>query len=78
MGGALGLAILASGAAAHTNAIASTGVTGDEALNGGYHLAFALGAACAAVAAIAATLLREKRLKEDAPGVTRAHEVGTL
>jgi MFS family permease len=78
MGGALGLAILASGAAAHTNAIASTGVTGDEALNGGYHLAFALGAACAAVAAIAARLLREKRLKEDAPGVTRAHEVGTL
>jgi MFS family permease len=79
MGGALGLAILASGAAAHTNAIASTGVAGDAALNGGYHLAFALGAVSAAVAAVvAATLLREKRLRENAPGVTRAQEAEIL
>jgi EmrB/QacA subfamily drug resistance transporter len=79
MGGALGLAILASGAAARTNAIAAAGVAGPEALNGGYHLAFALGAGCAAVAAVAAaTLLRQKRMQEDAPGVTRAHEAGLL
>jgi MFS family permease len=48
MGGALGLAVLASLAAAHTGASAATELV---ALNAGYHLAFAAGALFALVAA---------------------------
>src|SRR5690606_616229 len=51
MGGALGLAILASVAAAHTAALTQAGTILPEALNGGYRLAFMLGAICAAIAA---------------------------
>lgn len=51
MGGALGLAVLASLAAGRTQALAATG-TGDlAALLGGYHAAFVVGAAFAAAAA---------------------------
>ena len=59
MGGALGLAILASAGAARTKTLATTGHRPLEALTGGYHAAFvvaALFAACAAV--LGATLLR--------------------
>jgi len=51
MGGALGLAVLASLAAAHTGALAAAGADAAAALNGGYRLAFLLGAVAAAVAA---------------------------
>ena len=54
MGGALGLAVLASVAAARTEAALAAGSSQPVALNGGYQLAFALGAACAFVAAVAA------------------------
>jgi MFS family permease len=59
MGGALGLAVLASLAAAHAGAApAHSGSATIAALNGGYRLAFAAGAAFAAVAAaLGATLL---------------------
>jgi MFS family permease len=58
MGGAVGLAVLASVAAARTDALqASEGTV--AALNSGYHLAFLTGAIFAAVAAlIGASLLR--------------------
>jgi EmrB/QacA subfamily drug resistance transporter len=52
MGGALGLAILASLAAARTNSLLATSTSHLAALNGGYHVAFlvaALFAACASV-----------------------------
>jgi len=51
MGGALGLAVLASLAAARTDALAAAHVAPALALNGGYHVAFALGAAFAIAAA---------------------------
>ncbi|OZI24180.1 MFS transporter [Bordetella genomosp. 7] len=57
MGGALGLAILASVAAAHTAALTQAGTILPEALNGGYRLAFMLGAICAAIAALLGGLL---------------------
>ena len=59
MGGALGLAVLASLAAARTTALAGTGMDATAALNGGYQLAFVIGAVFAAVAAVlGAVLLR--------------------
>ena len=52
MGGALGLAILASLAAATTSGAIASGVTSAAALTDGYHAAFAAGAAFALIAAI--------------------------
>jgi EmrB/QacA subfamily drug resistance transporter len=61
MGGALGLAILASLAAAGTISLLAAGYSHLAALNGGYHIAFLAGALFAAVAAVlSATLLRFK------------------
>ena len=54
MGGALGLAILASLAAAHTEGLAAAGADAATALNSGYHLAFLLGAIAAATASVLA------------------------
>jgi EmrB/QacA subfamily drug resistance transporter len=51
MGGALGLAALASVAAARTSNLADSGESAISALNGGYQSAFLVGAACALVAA---------------------------
>ncbi|MGZ5269370.1 MAG: DHA2 family efflux MFS transporter permease subunit [Ramlibacter sp.] len=60
MGGALGLAVLASLAAARTAGLQADGAAATAALNGGYQLAFACGAASAALAAgLGAWLLRE-------------------
>jgi hypothetical protein len=62
MGGALGLAILASLAAARTGDLLASGADSAAALNGGYHIAFALSAVFAAGAALlSAVLLREGR-----------------
>ena len=59
MGGALGLAILASAAAARTDTLTAAGEAELEALAGGYHLAFLLGALFAVAAAVlGAVLLR--------------------
>jgi MFS family permease len=51
MGGALGLAALASLAAARTDAVVAAGATQTFALNAGYHAAFLAGAICAGVSA---------------------------
>jgi EmrB/QacA subfamily drug resistance transporter len=62
MGGALGLAVLASLAAARTEALAAAGTGLPVALTGGYHVAFAVGAIFAAAAALlSAVLLRAGR-----------------
>jgi EmrB/QacA subfamily drug resistance transporter len=59
MGGALGLAVLASLAASRTETLTSSGEGPLEALTGGYHAAFLAGAAFAlAAAVIGGTLLR--------------------
>jgi MFS family permease len=68
MGGALGLAILASLAASRTDDLLASGEDQLAALNSGYHAAFLLGAIfAAAAAALAAALLR-------APAHVPAHE----
>lgn len=59
MGGALGLAALASIAAAKSSMSAATGVAAKEALLDGYHWAFVVGAVFAATASAGAWLLRE-------------------
>jgi EmrB/QacA subfamily drug resistance transporter len=60
MGGALGLAILASVAAARTDSLDQAGKTSLEALNGGYRISFFVGALFAlAAAVIGAGLLRQ-------------------
>ncbi len=60
MGGALGLAVLASIAASRTHSLRVGGAGELSALTGGYHLAFLVGAAFAALAAVlGGTLLRE-------------------
>jgi EmrB/QacA subfamily drug resistance transporter len=57
MGGALGLAVLASLAAARTDTLLASGDGPLAALNGGYHVAFLVGALFAATAAVAAAVL---------------------
>jgi EmrB/QacA subfamily drug resistance transporter len=52
MGGALGLAVLASIAASRTHTLRLGGVSELSALTGGYHVAFLVGAAFAAAAAV--------------------------
>ena len=61
MGGALGLAVLASFAATRSDALLEGGASSVAALNGGYQLAFLLGAACAAVAAAAGGMFMRTR-----------------
>jgi EmrB/QacA subfamily drug resistance transporter len=60
MGGALGLAVLASVAVARTSALTATGASMIEALNGGYHAAFFVGTLFAGAAALlGAVFLRD-------------------
>jgi EmrB/QacA subfamily drug resistance transporter len=67
MGGALGLAVLASLAASRTNSLRADGESALVALNGGYHLAFALGALFAlAAGVVAAVFLREVKPAHEA------------
>ena len=58
MGGAVGLAVLASLAAARTDTLLANGDDSLTALNGGYHVAFLLGAGFVVAAAAVAALLR--------------------
>ncbi|HTX31800.1 MAG TPA: DHA2 family efflux MFS transporter permease subunit [Solirubrobacteraceae bacterium] len=61
MGGALGLAVLASAASARTQHLAATGHGPLAALTGGYHLAFVLGAIFSIIAGVVgATFLRNR------------------
>jgi EmrB/QacA subfamily drug resistance transporter len=74
MGGALGLALLASLAASRTDALLADGESQAAALTGGYHVAFLIGAIFAAAgAALGALLLRVRAPEaaaelEEAPG----------
>jgi EmrB/QacA subfamily drug resistance transporter len=62
MGGALGLAVLASLAAWRTGSVEA--VSPEAALNSGYHLAFLVGAVFAGLASVlAVTLLRERSMQ---------------
>jgi EmrB/QacA subfamily drug resistance transporter len=70
MGGALGLAILASVAASRTDHLLASGDDPLAALNGGYHAAFLLGALFAVAAAVVSAVL----FRATVP--TAAHEGG--
>src|ERR687894_2051478 len=75
MGGALGLAVLASLAASRTESLVEVGSEPVAALNAGFHAAFLLGAVLVAVGAvIAATLLRlpKNGVKVDPTGPAEA------
>jgi EmrB/QacA subfamily drug resistance transporter len=61
MGGALGLAVLASLAAARSGALVAAGTPTAAALNGGYQLAFGVGALFALVAALLGAALMRSR-----------------
>jgi EmrB/QacA subfamily drug resistance transporter len=77
MGGALGLAVLASLAARRTSDLTAQGHGEIAALNGGYHLAFIVGAVFAVVAAaLGAALLRTRPMAAPAHAEGEAH--GTL
>jgi MFS family permease len=68
MGGALGLAVLASLAASRTSHLAAGGATHKEALLGGYHLSFVIGALFAiAASAIGVTFRRTQGAGAMAP-----------
>jgi hypothetical protein len=58
MGGALGLAVLASLAASRSDTLIASGDGQLVGLNGGYHVAFLVGACFVAASAIGAALLR--------------------
>jgi EmrB/QacA subfamily drug resistance transporter len=73
MGGALGLAVLASVAASRTTSL-SASESHLAALTGGYHLAFVVGAIFAAVAATLGAVL----LPNEAPGSAHEPEPGQL
>ena len=61
VGGAIGLAVLATLATERTDSLRAAGESADAAALGGYHLAFLIGAACVAAAiAVALTVLRPR------------------
>jgi MFS family permease len=75
IGGALGLAVLASIASARTQQIAAAGHDALSALTSGYHVAFAIGAVFAIVAAVLGlALLRTRHAAAGARGAELAVE----
>jgi MFS family permease len=74
MGGALGLAVLASVAVSRTNHLLAAGSGHAVALVGGYHVAFVLGAVFAAIAAVASVRLRPSPAAHPAPECVAAAE----
>jgi EmrB/QacA subfamily drug resistance transporter len=77
MGGALGLAVLASIAASRSSSLRSSGDGSLVALTGGYHLAFVVGAVFAvAAAAIGGGLLRTRH--QAAPAHAHEEPIGAL
>jgi EmrB/QacA subfamily drug resistance transporter len=73
MGGALGLAVLASLAASRTETLANGGSSALAALNGGYHAAFVVGALFAAAAAVVAGVLLRSQTSPAAHAAGEAH-----
>jgi EmrB/QacA subfamily drug resistance transporter len=69
LGGALGLAVLASVAASRTSSLASSGSGHLAALVGGYHVAFLVGAIFAASAAAVGAAFLRTRDRAQAPAV---------
>jgi EmrB/QacA subfamily drug resistance transporter len=76
VGGALGLAVLATLSTSRSNHLLADGESAASALTGGYHLAFAIGAGLVIAAiAVAALILRSERVVlQEAPAVDGATE----
>jgi MFS family permease len=72
MGGALGLAVLASAAAARSDTLRASGDDAVAALNGGYHVAFLIGALFVVAAVAVAMLL----IRAEAPAGAPAADEG--
>jgi EmrB/QacA subfamily drug resistance transporter len=66
VGGALGLAVLATLATTRTGELTATGQPLDAALNGGYHLAFTIGALLIGVAILVGIVVLQSDPKPDA------------
>jgi hypothetical protein len=65
VGGAVGLAVLATLATARTDGLLATGESGASALNSGYHVAYLVGAVLAVGAfAVALFVLRSDRARQ--------------
>jgi hypothetical protein len=75
MGGALGLATLASIAAHETDALTAAGEAHLEALTGGYHVAFVVGALFALTAATVGAVFLRAKVSAGAHGAEEAHGV---
>lgn len=71
VGGALGLAVLATVAASHTSGLQADGEAVASALNSGFHVAYLVGAGLALVAGVIAVLTLPG--KADAPDAAAAH-----
>jgi MFS family permease len=67
IGGALGIAIISSVAVAHTNAAVKSGETASDAATAGFHAAFWVGAAIAAIGVVASAVLVRRDELERAP-----------
>jgi len=75
MGGALGLAVLASVASSRTHSLTASGSGPLAALAGGYHIAFLIGAIFAlGAAAVGGTLLQEQSAAAHAPAMPAVSE----
>lgn len=73
MGGALGLAVLASVAAARTDTLLSQGMGDLAALTGGYHVAFLIGAVFALTAGAVGAALLTASMPDPSAGHAAAH-----
>jgi EmrB/QacA subfamily drug resistance transporter len=70
VGGAIGLALLATISTERTSSLLEEGESMAEALNGGFHVAYLIGAACAIVAILAAVTV----LRSEQPAMAEVHE----
>jgi EmrB/QacA subfamily drug resistance transporter len=79
VGGALGLAVIATLSASRADTLRGNGDSLAQALTGGYHLAFAIGAALVGAAIVLAlVLLRPERAVDEAQEVVPAEEAVEL
>ena len=73
IGGAVGLALLATLSASRTDTLLAAGETAAEALNGGYHLAYLVGALLVGASLVVAlAILRSEPLGAEEPGADEA------
>jgi MFS family permease len=79
VGGAVGLAVLATLSASETGRLRETGESALSALNGGYHLAYLIGAGLilAAIAVAVTVLQPERKAAENAAQLKPAYSEGS-